>query len=731
MYALRLLGGARLEGPDGPIEGAVARRQRLSLLAYLGMAGQDGVSRDRVVGLFWPDSPDARARHALSNDLYALRAGLGESAILSFGDDLRLDPGVVDVDARAFEAAVDDESLAHAASLYGGPFMDGVRLKSGELERWVDGERRRLSTLYSSALERLAIADMETASWTTAAEWWRRAVVNQPLNSRATMGLMRALASCGDLAGALRHARVHAQLLHTELGVEPDEAVETLADDLRAGKQATVAHAIVKEVATGETDEDRGAPQAQVSEGAIDRQSIAVLPFANLSADPDQDYLAEGIAEEVIHHLTQIADLRVAARTSTFAYRNVAEDIRQIGSTLGVAHVLEGSIRVAGGRVRATAQLIDATTGFREWSERFDCLLHDVLEIQDTVAAAIAERVSGVAATPARSSEPEPQAYQALLRGRHALARLTDENVTRAVEAFERCVELDGGYAAGWAALAEAHIMRTVGVGRPRKRTMQRARDAADQALRLDPDSANANIAVGLAAMYYEWDHPRAERHLRRGVQLAPGMAGAHLWLGWFLAQVRPTDAAAPEAVRELHTAVDLDPLSPLTLAMAGFGFWALQSHDVSLALFNRLSDVAPHLDLGHLGIGDSLIELGRASEAGPHLFKALDVLGDSPLVWAILAGAFGRAGINAPIPALLDRLASPASTDSGVEHVGKALAFMGAGNDEQALDELELAAEGREHALLYLAIASEFAPVVGNPRFESVLNAVGVRPAY
>ena len=729
MYALKLLGGARLEGPDGPIEGAAGRRQRLSLLAYLAMVGRDGVSRDRVVGLFWPDSPDARARHALSNDLYAIRSGLGDSTVLSYGDDLRIDPEHLEVDARAFEDAVNDGALEKAAQLYAGHFMEGVRLKSGELERWVDDQRRRLSTAYSAALEELATNEAERGDWATAAEWWRRAVVNQPLNSRATMGLMRALASRGDLAGALRHARVHAQLLHAELGVAADQAVEALANDLRTGKQVAVAPTVVRETALAPTVDP--APDDVAPPELVEDHSIAVLPFANLSADSDHDYLAEGLAEEVIHYLTRIDGLRVAARTSTFAYRDVAIDIREIGSALGVAHVLEGSIRVVGDRVRATAQLIDARSGFHTWSARFDSPLNDVLAIQDSVAAGIAERISDTKAVPTRAHVPRAEAHQALLKGRHALARTTDSQVANAIKHFKECVALDPDYAAGWAALAEAHILRTVGVGRPRKRTMERARDASARALELDPDSANANVAAGLAAMYYEWDHVRAERYLRRALELAPGLAGAHLWLGWFLAQIRPNEASAQEAVRALNTAVDLDPVSPLVLLTAGFGFWALHSFEASLAHFDRLVGVAPELDLAHLGVGDCLIELGRGDEAAPHLYKALEFLKDSPLVCALLAGAFGRVQITEPIPALLDKLATPAYSDSGLEHVGKALAFMGGGDAQRALNELEQAAANREHALLYLGTAKEFEPLVGEPRFEAVVRELGITLAY
>ncbi|HLM68367.1 MAG TPA: BTAD domain-containing putative transcriptional regulator, partial [Longimicrobium sp.] len=222
MFALNLLGGATLEGADGPVAGRAAHKRRLALLAILAVARGRPVARERIIGLLWPDQPTESARHSLSESLYVLRKELGEGALTNAGGEVALDPGVVLSDVAEFQRAVEEGSLETGVELYRGPFLDGFYVSDApEFERWAESERGRLAHVYTRAAECLAEAAEREQRLSDAAEWWRRLAVQDPFNSRVGARLMRALDAAGQRAGALWFARTHVALLREELGVEP------------------------------------------------------------------------------------------------------------------------------------------------------------------------------------------------------------------------------------------------------------------------------------------------------------------------------------------------------------------------------------------------------------------------------------------------------------------------------------------------------------------------------
>ncbi|MFC1791695.1 BTAD domain-containing putative transcriptional regulator [Gemmatimonadota bacterium] len=248
MHVLKLLGGATIEGPNGPLGGAIAQRQRMAFLALLATAPTGQVSRDRLLAFLWPDLDAGRARRALSNALYVIKKELGEDSVSTVGDDLRLDKTSVSVDVLEFRKASEEGDLERAVTLYAGPFLDGVYLKDApEFEKWVDGERGQLEGVYREVLEKLAEGAASAGDMKGAADWYRRLASHNPLNSRTAMALMRALAGSGDRAGALQHAQIHGTLLQEELGVDPDPEVTALAEELRRGAGPTPEGAIPSE----------------------------------------------------------------------------------------------------------------------------------------------------------------------------------------------------------------------------------------------------------------------------------------------------------------------------------------------------------------------------------------------------------------------------------------------------------------------------------------------------
>jgi len=234
MYTLRLLGSAVLDGPDGPVAGRAALRQRLAFLALLAVEHPRPLSRDSLVASLWPESDTGDARHLLRDSLYLLRSALGDDAVLSTGDDLRLNPARLTCDLWEFEAALERGDPGSAVGLYHGPFLDGFHLSDAEeFEHWADGHRSRLTRRYGEALEHLAERDMKEGNSLRAAEWWSRRAGADPFNSRIALRYMEALETAGDRAGALRHASAHSDLLRRELNAAPEREVLAFAERLR------------------------------------------------------------------------------------------------------------------------------------------------------------------------------------------------------------------------------------------------------------------------------------------------------------------------------------------------------------------------------------------------------------------------------------------------------------------------------------------------------------------
>lgn len=366
MLRFRTLGGAAVEGETGPIGGAAAQRKSLALLALLALAGDRGISRDKLLAYLWPDTDPDRAGHRLNQALYALRRDLQVGALFLGSAELRLNAELMGSDVAEFVVARHAGQLDRAVALYGGPFLDGFFLSGApEFERWVDNERAGLARDYAEALETLAAEAGARGDPRQAAEWWRRLADHDPLSSRVTVHLMSSLAAAGSRADALERARAHQEIVRRELDAAPSPAVLALAQRLRSGAlQGT-------------------------------ELSVAVLPFTNLSSVSASDFFVEGLAEELMSGLARLDGVRVAARTSVNVFRTTDLDAREIARRLNVSALLEGSLRQSDDRVRLTVHLIDAADGCHLWSERYERQLTSLFAVQDELSRLI---VDGVAA---------------------------------------------------------------------------------------------------------------------------------------------------------------------------------------------------------------------------------------------------------------------------------------------------------------------------------------------
>ena len=304
---------------------------------------------------------------------------------------------------------------------------------------------------------------------------------------------------------------------------------------------------------------------------AISEKSIAVLPFVNMSADPDQEYFSDGIAEELLNRLAQFSDLKVAARTSAFQFKGKNLDIGDIGRRLKVRHVLEGSVRKAGARLRITAQLIDSDSGYHLWSETYDRDASDVFKVQDEIAGAIADALEAklggrpTATTPVRTANPA--AYDDYLQGRAFVARRRVENLDKAIAAFDRAIAQDPGYSAAHSGRAYALLLRPLWGAADIAASLMQARGSAEKALKLDPDNAEAYMVRGLVAQFSN-NYTAAGANFDHALSLAPGNVDVLNMAGDF--RLGAGDLAGSE--HEKRQAMALDPLAfvhPMNLSDA------------------------------------------------------------------------------------------------------------------------------------------------------------------
>ena len=364
---LRILGTPSIARGPGKPEAALPG-QAMALLAVLACAGERGIAREKLVALLWPESPAPAAFHRLSQLAHWTRRTLESPGLISGTSELRLDRGGVVCDLWEFDEARRAGRLEQAAELYGGPLLDGFFLAGGaEFERWTESRRAELARDYQETLEALAVQAEAREDSLAASEWWGRLSRHEPLSSRVTMHLMTALAASGERARALAHAQAYQQQVRTELDAEPSPAVLALARLLKR--------------------EPREVPAARPA------LAIGIVPLVALGDEPEARSLADGLTEEVMTALGEMPGIRVASRTALTAAQRETSDLRELGARLGLGAVLEGSVRLAGGRLRLVVRLVDVADGCQRWTERWERQVDEAVAAEEALAREVAERL--------------------------------------------------------------------------------------------------------------------------------------------------------------------------------------------------------------------------------------------------------------------------------------------------------------------------------------------------
>jgi TolB-like protein len=449
--------------------------------------------------------------------------------------------------------------------------------------------------------------------------------------------------------------------------------------------------------------------------------SIAVLPFANLGSDEENDYFGDGLAEDIINELTKIPGLKVIARTSAFAFKGQTQDIRRIAEVLGVSNILEGSFRYAGNRVRVTAQLITAAEGSHLWSGRYDRDLSDTLTIQDEIARAIADALRTKVRGPGERRPASSEAYQAYLEGRYHVQHVTPKGIERALECYQRAIRLDPGYALPHSGLAlQAYYQVLYLAQRPRE-LVPAALASLGRALQLDPGSAQSHVVRGVFSAFYEYNWNAAEEHFVRALEMDPASpmvrVGRTLWL------LLPTLRLA-EALDEIKQAVTLDPLSPAVRTTELWVFYTMKKSEAADRA-RALIQLFPSLPICRFAAGLTLLRLDLIEEAVTILEEGLKIVPGDVFLPGVLALARARQGRTADAEQIRAGLEERVGARY-IPFVSRAYGAEACGDMDFAYSLLGQAIDERE-PLAVITLADRRTDLLSHPCYESLLRKMNL----
>lgn len=515
------------------------------------------------------------------------------------------------------------------------------------------------------------------------------------------------------------------RLIHQHLIESPPEIAR-----FRPAVPAHVAAALARALA--KTPADRFATTAAFAEAlsqaiASDagERSVAVLPFLNLSADPENEYFADGITEDVIAQLSKIRSLKVVSRTSVMPFKGREQGLREIAARLQVATLLEGSVRRAGDRVRIVAQLIDAPTDQHLWAETYDRRLTDIFAIQSEVALHIAAALKAELSPDERARVGRPPtsdvlAYQLYLQGRFHLTRYTDESMRKAIEYFERALERNPTMAQAHAGVAMAFVELGESGLRDPDAVYPKAKAAAERALALDGDLSDAHCTMGYCKMVYEYDWAGAEAEARRALELSPNNADAYDLYGRLCASLERHD----EAIAMYRRARELDPMAhrvDLATALLRAG-----RPEDALAPARHAVEVDPEYARAYSTLGWVLLGMGRQAEGLAELERAVAHAPGAALWQAQLAQAYAQAGRQEDAREILGKLEKQ-SRDRYVSPYHLAYVYTGLGEADRAMDCLEKAFDHRAGALYGIKGSFLFTQLRSHPRFQALLRRMNL----
>ena len=787
LIQLHTLGALNLQKDGVEVRSVLSQPKRLALLVFLASARPRGFhSRDTLLGLCWPESDDAAARNALRQALHYLRRSLGEEALTSRSDrDVGVDPAVVWCDAAAFDTAIEEKRYRDALELYHGDFLPGFFLEDApEIERWLEEERTRRRNAAVDAAWAAAKSEEQSGHLRAAAVWARKAVGLKPYDEDAVRRLITLLDQAGERAAAIEAFEEFERRLLTEFSITPSRETIQQIDAIRKPqpehppaliaprpepKQLRPAPAALPAAAPAHEPARQAVPArlvavpymkkwprwlvaaavvAVIASGAwfatarqrtatidpVAARAIAVLPFDNMSGDAENEYFSDGLTEEILNALTQVDGLRVASRTSSFAFKDKKTDIREIGRQLGVTTVLEGSVRRSGDRVKITAQLINVQDGYHVWSKSYDREITQIFELQEEIAHAITDALALQFSAEeherhVRRATRDAEAYDMYLRGKYLITIASQEQNLKAIELFEQATARDPRFALAYAGLARAHIASAEFV--PPRQVLPRAKAAALRALQLDSTLVETRLALSEVRQVYDRDWLAAEYEIQRAISLDPGSSDAHAAYANLLLDSRRYDEAKRERERAWELRALQTPDSTLNsfrvereISWASYA-WYARDRDEAMRRARVAVTLNPSHPTARLMVAMLHIEMGQAQPAVQEMERIMALTQRATPYIAHLGRAYAAAGRTADARALLDTLA----VRGRAQYVGKdqiALLHYALGDTTAALDWLERAVEDYHWWMPNSNYHPLWRGLHEHPRFRDMMRKIG-----
>jgi len=575
---LFLLGGIRAETGNGEEITLPTRKARL-LLAYLALSNGRAYSRDKLTGLFWGDRGEEQARGSLRNALTSLRKAVGPDVVIADPDTVALAPAAISLDVERFEelATVGTaESLSKAATTFKGDFLENVNVDEPDLQDWLQFERARFSEIAQGVLRGLLRIQRDSRDLKDAAQTAIRLIEIDPLQEDVHRELIKIYAADGQRGLALHQYAACRRLLADELGLEPDENTESLVKEIRRQGPSSPL-----------TDSDDKHPSTEVSKITATsverpvpiRPSVAVMPFENLSGESDQDYIADGVVEEITAALSRVRNFFIISSSSTLVYKDRPTDTKQVSQELGVRYLLRGSVRKSGDRLRITTRMIDAVQDEQMWTERYDGEMDELFDLQDRITEGVVGKLQPTIldAEIRRVARKRPEnldAYDYVMKALPKAWSCTKVGNAEALGLLAEALALDPEYPMVYAltswCYAQHIVYNWMAVTEEHKNeSLAMARKAAE----LDADDPLV-LTMLATAETLAGDLDAAGLHIERALAFDRNSAWAWCRSGWILT----FKSEEPEtAIRHFQHAIRLSPLNPMNfnlhfgLGMANF----------------------------------------------------------------------------------------------------------------------------------------------------------------
>ena len=455
--------------------------------------------------------------------------------------------------------------------------------------------------------------------------------------------------------------------------------------------------------------------------------SLAVLPFINMSADPENEYFCDGLSEELINALTHIREMRVAARTSAFAFKGKEIDVREVGERLNVRAVLEGSVRKSGQRLRITAQLISVEDGYHIWSGQFDRDMKDIFDIQEEISLTIVDHLKlklleGEKEKILRRRTENHEAYESYLKGLYFWKRRYERGLQKSLQYFQQAVALDPGYALPHVGIADAFGILGIFAYMPPHQAYAQARAAANKALEIDPELAEVYPSLGWIAMWYDRDWPAAEGLFQKAIRLKPDYAPAHLWYGNLLYCLGRFD----ESIREMKKAQELEPLEPAPPTHVGWALYYARRFDESIEVLQGVVASDPEFTLSYMWLSMNFVAKEKWGEAIAAGRKFVELTAGAVIGLCMLGLAYGSAGMKDEALRILEQIEG-LKKERYVGPIFRAIVWSGLGEKDKALEYLERSYAEKDSALALIKVWPIFDNLRSEPRFQALLKKMNL----